>query len=238
MPLACSLGVSYVPFLLSVQCHRPHHDFTSASLHHIQFSNPASIPTSTKMRTFSNHAPRPTTGALCLPIPRPPMKRKGTDKEPPPDEAFSPDTSSDEDSDSDEDYIDKDCELRSLIQQNNKNMASPSPSSAHSPPARPSREAAKKASAMIATYQQDLPDGITDTTDLLSEALAPMKSEDKDAHKAWVELESDPVSVKPVKFLFPKHVVTDYYSTGLLQWCTQRPRRERRQGSGTVHREH
>lgn len=143
------------------------------------------------------------------------MKRKGTDKELPADEAFSPDPSSDEDSDSDDSDIGN-CESKFLVQDNNKIMASPTPPSVHSPSARPSREAARKASATIATYSEDLPNGITDTTDLLSEALAPMKSEDKDAHKAWVELESDPVSVKSVHLLFPKRVVTDHCSTGLL----------------------
>lgn len=165
------------------------------------------------------------------------MKRKGTDKELPADEAFSPDPSSDDDSDSD-DHINKNYGFKYLIKDNNKTMASPTPPSVDSPSARPSRQAAQKASATIATYNNGLPNGLTDTTDLLSEALAPMKSEDKDAHKAWVELESDPVSVKPVHLLFPKHVGTDHCSTGLLQWCTQRPGRERRQGPGTIHCEH
>lgn len=143
------------------------------------------------------------------------MKRKGTDKELPADEAFSPDPSSDEDSDSDDGHIDN-YGFKFLIPDTNKIMTSPTPQSVHSPSARPSRQAARKASATIATYNEDLPNGITDTTDLLSEALAPMKNEDKDAHKAWVELESDPVSAKPVYLVFLKRVVTDHCSTGLL----------------------
>lgn len=149
------------------------------------------------MSYFSTHAPRPTTGALCLPVLRPPMKRKGTDKELPADEAFSPDPSSEDDSDCDDHYINYNYTFESFIKET-KIMASPTPPSVHSTSARPSRQAARKASATIASYDEDLPDGITDTTDLLSQALAPMKSEDKDAHKAWVELESDPVSIKSV----------------------------------------
>lgn len=74
-------------------------------------------------------------------------------------------------------------------------MVSSSSPSASSPP-RASRQAAKKAFANIASYKQDLPDGVMDDSHLLSEALAPMKSADKDSHKAWVELESDPVKLK------------------------------------------
>lgn len=175
----------------------PARRFITSNLHPQHHSKQAQ-----KMRYFSSHAPRPTTGALCLPVPRLPMKRKGTDKELPPDEGFSPDPSSEDDSSSDDYYINYSHRFEPLIKRN-RIMASPTPPSVHSPSARPSRQAARKASATIASCNEDLPDGITDDTDLLSKALAPMKSEDKDAHKAWVELESDPVSAKHMHLLFP-----------------------------------
>lgn len=120
------------------------------------------------------------------------MKRKGTDMELPADEAFSADPSSEDDSDSDEDNTSYN-PISWSLDNNNSIMASPTPPSTHSP-LRPSRQAARKASATIASYNEDLPGGIMDKADLLSEALRPMKSEDKDEHKAWVEMESDPVS--------------------------------------------
>lgn len=186
--------------------------------------------------------PRPTTGALCLPVPRPPMKRKAIDDESPEDEAFSPGTSSDDfydyydDDDSDSDSNKYTCRPKSFSQDNG-NMASPSPASAPSPPSRPTRQAAKKASATIASYQQTLPNDVMDTSDLLSEALAPMKSEEKDDHKAWVEMESDPVSSETVHNPLTR-VYTDHPPTGLLQWCAQGPGREGCQNPGVVHREH
>lgn len=114
------------------------------------------------------------------------MIRKGTEtKTRTADEAFSPDPSSEDKSDSDDDdYIED---------YNDKTMVSSSPPPASSPSTRPSRHAAKKASATIACYKEDLPGSVMEGSDLLSEALAPMKKEDKDDHKAWVELESDPV---------------------------------------------
>ncbi|KAJ4406635.1 hypothetical protein N0V82_010082 [Gnomoniopsis sp. IMI 355080] len=122
------------------------------------------------------------------------MKRKGTNKEPPPDEAFSPDPSSeDDDTDIDDDSGEDSTVHNQKFWSSDKNtMASPTPPSVHSPSARPTRQAAQKASEVITSYNEDLPDGMMDNTDLLTEALAPMKSDDKDDHKAWVELESDP----------------------------------------------
>ncbi|CAN8104766.1 unnamed protein product [Discula destructiva] len=70
-------------------------------------------------------------------------------------------------------------------------MGASSPVSASTPSQpRPSREAAHRASATIASSQQNLPD-VADG-DLLKESLAPMKDEEREDHKAWVEMESDP----------------------------------------------
>lgn len=129
------------------------------------------------------------------------MKRKGTDKEPPADEGFSPDPSSDDNTDSDDDSDDNSKKDSTVYNQkfyssDNHTMASPTPPSVHSPSARPIRQAAQKASATINSYNEGLPDGTMDNADSLSEALAPMRSDEKDDHKAWVELESDPVSSK------------------------------------------
>lgn len=70
---------------------------------------------------------------------------------------------------------------------------SPTPHSSSYSSFRPSRQAARNASATIASYREDLPANVVDDEDLLKEAVRPMSVDDTEDHKAWVEMESDPV---------------------------------------------
>lgn len=68
------------------------------------------------------------------------------------------------------------------------------------PQMRPRRSAANKASSLIseAVRSETKPELINmPTGDLLAEALAPIKEDEQDEWKAWVEIESEPVRKSP-----------------------------------------
>lgn len=66
------------------------------------------------------------------------------------------------------------------------------------PRVRPRRGAATKASTLISEVARDeiRPEPVNmPTGDLLAEALAPIREDEQDEWKAWVEIESEPVTL-------------------------------------------